>query len=248
MIGLNLTGKRFGRLVVLKDTGKREKSQKVWMCKCDCGNTKEVITSYLTSGDTKSCGCYRKECELKNLGEFWGKPKTHGLSKTRVYRIWIDMNARCEKKNNKAYKHYGERGIKVCKEWKENFLSFYNWAIKNGYKDELSIDRINVNGNYEPNNCRWADAKTQGNNKRNTRKIKIFNEVKTAYDFEKQYGIKAYLLLDRYDKGYRDDKLIYKSNLSHFRKCKNKRDSKGRFIKNEKTNKISASKGAVCKM
>ena len=85
MIGLNLTGKRFGRLVVLKDTGKRKKRQKVWMCKCDCGNIKEVITSYLTSGDTKSCGCYRKECELKNLGEFWGKPRTHGLSKTRIY-------------------------------------------------------------------------------------------------------------------------------------------------------------------
>lgn len=241
MFGKDFTGKRFGRLVVINDTGKRKNRQKIWLCECDCGNKTEVPTKYLTSGDTKSCGCYRRECEIKNLSQFWGQPKTHGLSKTRIYQIWADMKDRCNNQNNKAYGNYGERGIKVCDEWLIEFMNFYNWAIKNGYNDSLTIDRIDVNGNYEPSNCRWADWKTQANNRRATRKIKIYGEVGTAYDFEQLYGIKAHLLIDRYDRGYRDDKLIYKGNLAHFRKCENKRDSKGRFIKNDKSNKLSAS-------
>lgn len=235
--GIDLTGNKFGRLTVIKEIGRDTKSrQKLWLCKCDCGNEKITKTSYLTSGDTSSCGCYRKECELKNLSEFWGKPKTHGLSKTRLYTIWADMKDRCNNKNNNAYKNYGGRGIKICDEWLDNFMNFYNWAIENEYDESLTIDRINVNGNYEPSNCRWTTWRVQAYNKRTSRKISIYGETKTAYEFEQQYGIKAHLLISRYNKGYRDDKLIYKGTLMHFRKCKNKRDSKGRFLKKEVAN------------
>lgn len=229
--GRDLIGERFGRLIVIEENGRNKSRQKMWLCRCDCGNEKEVPTSYLTSGDTTSCGCYRKECELKNLSKFWGKPRTHGLSKTRIYQIWADMKDRCNNNKNQFYKNYGGRGIKVCDEWTTDFMNFYNWAMENGYKEELTIDRINVDGNYEPNNCRWATWKLQANNKRTSRKITIYGKTKTAYEFEKQYGISAHVLIDRYDKGYRDDKLIYKGNLGHFRKTNLKRDSKGRFLK-----------------
>lgn len=126
------------------------------------------------------------------------------------------MKERCENEKNQSYKNYGARGIKVCQEWLIDFMNFYNWAINNGYKSNLTLDRIDVNGNYNPKNCRWANSKEQANNKRNTRKITIYGETKTAYEFEKQYQIKALLLLRRYDKGYRDDKLIYKGNLGLF--------------------------------
>lgn len=232
--GIDLTGEKFGRLTVIKNVGVDKKSRlKLWLCECECGNMKITKTSYLTSGDTTSCGCYRKECELKNLGEFWGKLKTHGLHNARIYRIWADMKERCNNKNNKAFKHYGNRGIKVCEEWQKNFMYFYIWAIHNGYEDTLTIDRIDVNKGYEPDNCRWVNWKEQANNKRTTRKLTIFGETKTAYQFEKQYGINSKLLVDRYDRGYRNEKLLYNGNLNHFRKCINKRDSKGRFIKNE---------------
>ena len=118
------------------------------------------------------------------------------------------------------------------------FINFYNWAMENGYNNNLTIDRIDVNGNYEPNNCRWTTWKVQANNRRTSRKITIYGETKTAYEFEKIYNIKSHLLINRYDKGYRDDKLIYNGNLTHFRKCKNKRDSKGRFLKKEVANGI----------
>lgn len=210
----DLTGKRFGRLVVVKRIGTNQKNrQYIWLCKCDCGNYKETVTSYLTSGDTSSCGCYRKESELRNLSRFWGKPKTHGLSKTRIYTIWADMKDRCYNKNNSYYKHYGLRGIKVCDEWKNSFEEFNKWAKENNYTDKLTIDRIDVNGNYEPNNCRWATAKEQANNRRNSKKITLFGETKTAYEFEKIYGIKAYLLYSRYKKGYSDKDIIYKGDF-----------------------------------
>lgn len=212
----DLTGKRFGRLLVIKRVGTNPKNrQYIWLCKCDCGNYKEALTSYLTTGDTSSCGCYRKECELKNLSEFWGKIKTHGLSKTRIYAIWADMKDRCYNSKNRAYKHYGNRGIIVFEDWKNDFMAFYNWSMSNGYTDKLTIDRIDVNGNYEPNNCRWVTQKEQANNKRNSREITLFGETKTVYEFEKIYKVKALLLYNRYKKGYSDKDVIYKGDFRY---------------------------------
>lgn len=248
MVGKNLIGQKFGRLLVIRQIGIDTKTrQKKWLCECDCGNKKETITSYLTSGDTTSCGCYRRECELKNLKEARNREvnKKHGMHNTRIYQIWADMKARCNNPKHNSFENYGGRGIKVCEEWKKDFIIFYKWAINNGYSDDLTIDRINVNGNYEPNNCRWANWKEQANNKRTTRKITIYGETKTAYEFEKQYGIKAHLLINRYDKGYSDYRLIYKGNLGHFRKTNLKRDNKGRFMKKEKIYEIQRIKRAL---
>lgn len=131
MVGKNLIGQRFGRLVVIKQIGTDKKTrQKKWLCICDCGNEKETITSYLTSGDTSSCGCYRKECELKNLKKGRASIK-HGMHNTRIYQIWINMRNRCNNQNSTFYKIYGGRGIRVCSEWQDDFIKFYNWAINN---------------------------------------------------------------------------------------------------------------------
>jgi len=149
----DLTGKKFGRLTVIKYSGKRyPKSKFIWLCICDCGNKTEVRGEYLKSGITKSCGCIR----IERMRE--GPRRMHGESKTRLHRIWAGMNTRCYRKNGDSYKHYGARGIKVCPPWLNDFLNFKSWALSHGYQKNLTIDRINHNGNYEPKNCQFLTA------------------------------------------------------------------------------------------
>lgn len=154
----------YGRLTVLEFI-ERKNNKSYWKCKCNCGNEIIIPITYLTTGDTKSCGCLRKEISRNKC---LSKKK---IKNKRIYTIWIDMKRRCynEKRNN--YKYYGGKGIKICDEWLNDFMIFYNWAINNGYEDNLTIDRIDFNKNYEPNNCRWVNRFFQNNNMSANHKI-----------------------------------------------------------------------------
>lgn len=163
---IDLTGQRFGRLTVLYRDDIRKKSGKketAYVCECDCGAIRKVVAYSLKSGNTQSCGCQSLENRIK-------AKTTHHKTGSRIYRIWRGMKTRCENSNDYHYKFYGERGITVCPEW-QSFEPFYEWAINNGYTEQLTLDRIDNNGNYEPSNCKWATKKEQANNTRKNRII-----------------------------------------------------------------------------
>jgi len=146
---IEMAGKRFGRLIVLRDSKKRDKYKNIiWLCRCDCGNSKLAVASHLRSGNTKSCGCL-------NIENIYKHGDVTNNKKSRLYRIWGAIKDRCYNQKSLGYKYYGARGIRICKEWKDNYSTFKFWAILNGYRKELTIDRINHKGNYEPNNCQW---------------------------------------------------------------------------------------------
>lgn len=155
----DLKGKEFGRLTVLDYSHTNKHGQAMWKCQCSCGNQLVAIGSHLKSGHTTSCGCVRSETSAMNSWK-------HGKRYTRLYRIWEGMLNRCKYPSHASYKYYGARGITVCAEWMNDFVSFHDWAVSHGYSDDLSIDRIDVDGNYCPENCRWATAKEQEMNKR----------------------------------------------------------------------------------
>lgn len=198
----DLTGQKFSRLTVLHKSSKIGR-QIYWDCLCDCGNTITSSTSHLKSGHTKSCGCYARE----HLGNITRKT---GLSNSRLYMVYRNMINRCYWDKSQMKVLYGERGISVCDEWlgEHGFEKFHEWAINNGYKDirneknrsVLTLDRIDVNGNYEPSNCRWVDAYVQANNKRNNHYIKINGEIDTVGNMARRYQVSYWNLL-HYSKG-----------------------------------------------
>lgn len=156
---IDMTGNRYGHLVVVAlDSTSTSTKHRKWICKCDCGNTKSVFRDALIAGKTKSCGCMQ-------YADKKGINRTHGMSKTRIYREWVSMRKRCRPDSNDS-KTYYHRGISVCLEWND-FITFYEWAVSHGYDDSLSIDRIDNNKGYSPENCRWIPIEQQQSNKSN---------------------------------------------------------------------------------
>ena len=152
-------GERFGKLVAIEPTEKRLHGKVMWLCRCDCGNICEVMSTRLASGHTKSCGCLNSESTTD-------MNTTHNGTHTRLYSIWSTMKTRCNNPNSKAYGWYGAKGISVCPEWSSSFSAFRDWATQNGYRDDLTLDRVDPAGNYSPDNCRWATWHEQRMNQR----------------------------------------------------------------------------------
>lgn len=198
----NLAGKRFGRLTVLeRDYGKKG-SCAAWRCKCDCGKDVVIFATSLKQGSSKSCGCLRNESSAQRC-------RKHGKYGTRIYNIWQSMRGRCKYDNENTKRWHG-RGIKVCDEWQNSFDAFYEWAINNGYDDGLSIDRIDTNGNYTPDNCRWADAKTQANNRqqRKGKLIEIDGEARSVKEWAAVSGVNRNTIMTRLRRGKTGKDLI----------------------------------------
>ena len=181
---INIAGQQFGRLTVIERV-ESPRAQAQWRCVCDCGKETVVRSQDLRSGHTKSCGCYGLEVSVSHTPSF----STHKESRSRLYRVWIGMKGRCNNCKNKAYSYYGGRGIKVCQEWGTSYEAFREWALASGYQDALTIDRIDVNGNYCPENCRWVDMKTQMNNTRANRRITQNGETRTMAEWAERTGI-----------------------------------------------------------
>ena len=179
----DITGERYGQLTVIAPHHKDNRGEWCWLCKCDCGN-ETITTGYrLRSGKTRSCGCLQRE--LRSAGF----RKTHGKTDTPLYTAWLNMRSRCYNTSNIMYDHYGGRGIRVCDEWRNDSTAFIDWAESNGYREGLTIDRIDVNGNYEPGNCRWVDKKTQYLNRTDSHFVTAFGKTQTIKEWADESGL-----------------------------------------------------------
>lgn len=203
----DLTGKRYGMLTVIEYVGTRgRRHHSYWKRSCDCG--REVIArgSHLISGNIKSCGCLRSVANKE-------KSSQNGLSRSRIYNTYYGMLKRCYLSSNASYDRYGGRGIGVCEEWRSDFKNFYEWAMQNGYGDGKSIDRIDVNGDYCPGNCRWVNAKHQANNRTNTTYITFSGQTRSASEWAEITGIPRVTIKNRIRKGMSPEQALSVRNF-----------------------------------
>lgn len=191
-------GKRYGHWTVKDST--RQKGRLYFICQCDCGTIKPVCADGVISGRSTNCGCSKKY------------HTKHAHSKDRLYRIYLGMKQRCNNENSQSYKNYGGRGIQICKEWNEDFMKFFNWAMSHGYSEELTIDRIDVNGNYEPSNCRWLTRAEQLKNTRKTVLITYNGITKCAMDWCKELGLKNNVVIHRVKSGLPVEQVLAKQS------------------------------------
>lgn len=191
-----LVNQRFGKLTVLRRAERNSKSgNAMWVCKCDCENIVTVIGSHLRSGHTTSCGCNR-------ISE-----RSMGHSKDRLYRTWSGMHNRCYDPTHDRYKWYGGKGISICDEW-QDFMTFRTWALANGYNDDLTIDRIDSDGNYRPDNCQWVDMKVQANNRNNNRVLQYKSKKYTATQLAEAHGMSPHTVFNRLKLGWTVDQIV----------------------------------------
>lgn len=191
---MDLTGDRFGRWIVLERVPEGKKTK--YLCRCVCGTEKLVAHGDLRSGKSKSCGCLKRDLTIR-------RNTTHNESHhTRLWRIWNNMRSRCKYPSTAHWNRYGGRGIDVCEEWDVSYESFKNWALVNGYSDELTIDRINNDGNYEPSNCRWVTPKEQSLNRSNNHMVEIEGEEKPLDEWSRIFKRNPKTVRDRLKRGW----------------------------------------------
>ena len=216
---IDLTARRFGRLVVVERSGYKGEAI-AWLCKCDCGNEAIVIGKSLRRGATRSCGCLHSD-------ELIERNIKHEQSGTRLYNIWGLMMQRCYNPKTKCYLDYGGRGITVCSEWRKDFQAFRDWSMKNGYADNLTIDRINNDKGYSPNNCRWSTRKEQANNTRRNHYISYNGESHTLAEWAEIIGMLPDTLECRIRRGWDTTKAL----TTPLKKTSEKGTSTNRFGK-----------------
>ena len=176
----------------------------MWLCRCDCGSVLCVSSSHLKSGHTKSCGYYRTDLIIQQGHE----NATHGMKRTRLYRIWSGIKDRCCNPLSAKYADYGGRGITVCEEWRDNFEAFRDWALSSGYREGLSIDREDNDGDYCPENCRWATMVVQANNKRTNRELSFDGRTQNLKQWADEFGILPSTLRERLSRGWSVEKAL----------------------------------------
>lgn len=202
-----MVGRRFGKLVAIAAMP-TSKNRRMWTCLCDCGNTTVVLEANLKNGNTKSCGCLQKERTAAN-----NRARIrHDMSGTPIYKVWLHIKDRCLNENNKDFKHYGGRGVSIDECWKSDFQAFYSYVSKLSHFGEkgYSLDRIDNNGDYAPNNVRWATTKEQGNNRRTNRKVEAFGEKHTVAEWSEMTGIKYRTLMARLNRGFAIEEALTK--------------------------------------
>ena len=188
-----------------------------WKCRCECGNEFITLANRIRNGVTLSCGKCSRSLSDEVKKKISDKNKTHGESTTRLYKIWRGMKVRCYLETDQHYPDYGARGIMMCDEWRNSYEPFRDWAYANGYQENLTIDRIDVNENYEPANCRWATTKEQANNKRDTIYLTCNGETKSLCEWAREIGMKEGTLRARIERyGYTDEEALTR-NLESFR-------------------------------
>ncbi len=164
------------------------------LCECACGNQKAVALSKLTSGNTKSCGCFKSDLRTQ-------ENTIHGMAGSNLYKVWASMKQRCSNPHDKSFNDYGSRGIKVCRQWLD-FKAFYKWAIANGYQKGLTLERLDNNGDYDPSNCTWVPKAKQSGNRRNSRMISFHGETKTLSEWSRCLGLNREMLKYRLNQGW----------------------------------------------
>lgn len=197
----DLTGQEFGRLTVIKRGTNDKESRAMWLCKCECGNEKIIRGKDLRKGNTRSCGCLGLERRIASR-------RSHGFTETRLYSIWCDIKKRCYNPNSSSFVNYGGRGIEMCNEWLNNFSAFRTWSLEHGYEENLTIDRIDNDRNYSPNNCRWVTRKIQNKNTRRNIYVVIEGEELTLSELAEKHNVNYGAVKARYHRGIKGIGLI----------------------------------------